>query len=52
MMDATEGTASFATNSDIDKVYRFIFPIGTVITGPLPPAIMAPLSLPLTESAS
>jgi hypothetical protein len=33
MMADTEETTSFATKSDTDKLYRFIFPIGTVITG-------------------
>ncbi len=29
----TEETTSFTTKSDCDKLYRFIFPLGTVITG-------------------
>jgi len=33
MMADTEETTSFATKSDSDKLYRFTFPIGTVITG-------------------
>jgi len=33
MMADTEETTSFSTKSDTDKLYRFVFPIGTVITG-------------------
>jgi hypothetical protein len=33
MMADTEETTSISTKSECDKLYRFIFPIGTVITG-------------------
>jgi len=33
MMSDTEETTSYATKSECGKLYRFIFPIGTVITG-------------------
>ena len=33
MLADTEETTSSATKSECDKLYRFTFPIGTVITG-------------------
>jgi 20S proteasome alpha/beta subunit len=33
MMADTEETTSTATKSECDQLYRFTFPIGTVITG-------------------